>query len=91
MDVRFDVLAALMLFWTVTPSAHADPSACKDARESYRTALDQLSRALQDYTQCLKSGRGEDDCAVAFVDVESAQKDIEAAVAKIKDDCRPAD
>jgi hypothetical protein len=88
MDVRTGALAIALIF---SPSAYADLSACKEARETYRDALQQLSHALQDYTQCLNLGRGEDDCGVTFIDVESAQKAIEDAVAKIKGDCRQAD
>jgi hypothetical protein len=83
---RLLILAGLPL--AMASPVRADPGECKEARTSYHAALDELSRALQDYTQCLKAGHGEDDCGVAFVDVESAQKDIESAVAAVKDDCR---
>jgi hypothetical protein len=70
------------------PAASADQAACHDARLAYRSAVQELSRVLQDYAQCLKASHGEDDCGVPFVDVESAQKEIEAAVSRIRDDCR---
>lgn len=89
-NVSSAILLAAALF-AVPAAAEDTGGTCRNARAAYRDALEQLSHALQDYTQCLKLGRGEDDCGVAFVDVESAQKEIEDAVAKIKDACRQAD
>jgi hypothetical protein len=77
---------AIIALALLAPAARAD-EACRDARRSYHEALAGLSEALRAYGQCLSLGRGEDDCAVAFVDVESAQRDIETAVAAIRQSC----
>jgi hypothetical protein len=78
---------ALILLALAAPAGRAD-EACRDARAAYHDAAEEASRALHDYAQCLAASKGEDDCAVAYVDVEAAQRDFEAAVAAIRQDCR---
>ncbi len=81
------VILFLALALPATGPAHAAGADCREARQAYRDALDSVARRLGDYTACLKSSHGDDDCAVAFIDLQSAQKDVEEAVAKIRDAC----
>jgi len=72
---------------SASPS-RSPPDDCPEARHDYREAIEALSRDLRAYTACIGQSRGEDDCAVAFTDVESAQKEFEDAVADVRDECR---
>jgi len=80
-------LTSLLLAATTAPARSA-PDDCREAKHTYREAIQALSRALRTYTSCVSLSRGEDDCAVAFVDVESAQREFEDAVTHVRDECR---
>ncbi len=80
--------AALLLAVTMAPSAIADPDECRDAVDSYQSALGDVGDALQKYGQCLSNSQGHDDCSSQFSRLQSAHGDFTAAVSDYQSDCQ---
>ena len=84
----FISLFALASGLLLSPTALADRDNCREARHAYHAAVENLTRDVRAYTSCVAQSRGEEDCAVAFADVESAQREFEDAVEHVRDECR---
>jgi hypothetical protein len=62
-------------------------SECRDAVDSYNSALDDISSYLRSYSRCVSGSRGHDDCSTEFRHLKSAQDDFEEAVSRIESEC----
>lgn len=82
------VIVVIVCVLTIWPSSSfADPSECQDAVTEYKSAMSDISTALQSYTSCLSSTGGHDDCSTEFEQLKSAQDDFEDAVSKYETEC----
>jgi hypothetical protein len=67
--------------------AMAGPTECQDAITEYKSAMSDISTALQAYTACLSTSNGHDDCSSEFETLRSAQDDLESAVCEYESEC----
>ena len=81
------VAIALSLMLAET-AAIADPEACRDAIDKYKSARDDVSTALQVYASCVSSSNGRDDCSSEFATLQSDQDDFESAVSEYESECQ---
>jgi hypothetical protein len=65
----------------------AGPTECQDAVAEYKSAMSDISTALQAYTDCLSTSQGHDDCSTDFETLRSAQDDLESAVSEYESEC----
>jgi hypothetical protein len=65
----------------------ADPEACRDALDQFKSARSDVSDSLRSYASCVSSSDGHDDCSREFSQVHSAQDDFESAVSSYEGDC----
>jgi hypothetical protein len=76
--------ASLILF---ASSAGADPEACQDAIDQFKSARSDMASDLITYASCVSDSDGHDDCSSEFSTVQSAQSDFESAVSSYGDEC----
>jgi len=55
--------AAVVLGVATSDAASAGPDECRDAAEQYKTAVSEVTSALQQYATCVTSSDGTDDCS----------------------------
>ncbi len=79
--------AALLLVVAAAPVAVADSEDCREAVQSYESALNDVSYALQQYGRCLSNSEGQDDCSSEFSRLRSAHSDFESAVSDYQAEC----
>jgi hypothetical protein len=65
----------------------ANPQACRDAIDSYKSAISDVSTALRTYASCVSDSQGHDDCSSEFSSLRSAQDDFESAVSEYQSEC----
>ena len=87
---RFLVIATsgltFLLFFVV--ATIADPESCRDTLNQYKSAKSDVGGALIDYTNCIRSTDGHDDCSSEFSILKSAQDDFEVAVSEYESECQ---
>jgi len=77
---------AFLLFFVI--ATIADPESCRDALDQYKSAKSDVGGALIDYTNCIRSTDGHDDCSGEFSTLHSAQDDFESAVSEYESECQ---
>ena len=80
------VVVASLLAMAPT-SAMADASGCRDAVESYNSAVDEISYNLRRYSSCVSLSEGNDDCSLEFRRLRHAQDAFESAVSAYGYEC----
>lgn len=78
-------LCVAVAFFSAT--AVADPEACQDAVEQYKSARSDISSDLSSYASCVSDSDGHDDCSSEFSSLQSAQSDFETAVSNYGSEC----
>jgi hypothetical protein len=82
------VAAALCVGFIVFGStAVADPEACQDAIDQFKSARSDVGSDLTNYASCMSGSDGHDDCSSEFSTLQSAQSDFESAVSSYESDC----
>jgi hypothetical protein len=71
----------------MSQAAGAGPTECQDAIAEYKSAMSDVSTALQTYSACLSTDDGHDDCSTEFETLKSAQEDLESAVSSYGSEC----
>jgi hypothetical protein len=61
---------------------------CRDATDTYNSAISDLSGALRRYSRYLSNSNGHDDCSLEFRRLKNAQSDFESAVSEYESECR---
>jgi len=80
-------LSIALLLLGAAQRSRADPEECQEAVSEYKSATDDILRALVAYTNCVSTSRGHDDCSSEFETLKSAQDDFEDAVSKYGSEC----
>jgi hypothetical protein len=79
------ILCATLL--CIPQNSRAGPTECQDAIAEYKSAMSDVSTALQTYSACLSTDDGHDDCSTEFETLKSAQEDLESAVSSYGSEC----
>ncbi|MFC0588291.1 hypothetical protein ACFFF7_02580 [Novosphingobium aquiterrae] len=79
---------AIMVLIVALAPAQAKATECKDAVESYNSALSEVSYTLKRYANCVSASAGQDDCSTEFRRLKYAQANLESAVMEISSYCR---
>jgi len=79
--------AATLVMLLSTANGALAATYCQDAIDSYNTAISDVSSEIANYTRCLSSSQGEDDCSRKFRSLRSAQGEFEDAVNDIRQEC----
>lgn len=80
-------LICLTFIFCSAGNASATPEECQEAISEYKSALSDISAAVQVYTSCVSDSRGHDDCSSEFETLKAAQDDFEDAVSKYGSEC----
>jgi hypothetical protein len=80
--------AAVVLGVATSDAASAGPNECRDAAEQYKTAVSEVTSALQQYATCVTSSDGTDDCSSEFASLSSAHNDFETAASQYASECK---
>ncbi len=84
-NILFAIAVPLLL--VAHSAALASPTSCRDAIESYNTALGDIATTLKKYSNCVSNSEGRDDCSPEFRRLKSAQSDFELAVSSFGLEC----
>ena len=71
---------------TLSPAA-AMPTSCKAARQELSTSAIETKRVAADYTACISSRSGSDDCSEEFVKLAHAQARFAASMSGFSTQC----
>jgi len=83
--MRIALSSIALLMSTVSQPVLA--SDCSDAVDQYNSALSDVSYTLRQYSNCVSSSQGQDDCSSEFLRLKFAQDDFESAVGDISSYC----
>ena len=67
--------------------AFAGPDECQGATDQYILIASVVADALASYEMCILNSLGQDDCALEFSTLQTAQGDFETAVANYRSEC----
>ena len=81
------VVAGVVMTVFLGPSAQGDVDDCQNAISKYKSAVNDISDALQQYASCVSGSEGHDDCSGQFSALQSAQSDFEDAVSAYNESC----
>jgi hypothetical protein len=81
------IVSVFVLMLISGPTAKAGPNECRDAVNSYNSALSDVSDALKRYANCISDSQGHDDCSTEFSSLRSDQDDFESAVSAYESEC----
>ncbi len=62
-------------------------ASCRDAKQQYADAVNDLAYQLQRYANCVAASDGDDDCSSEFNALKWAQDEFEDAVSNIQTYC----
>ena len=87
---RFSAAAmcGIALLLILSTGTNADPESCRDALDQYKSAKSEVVSALGDYTNCIHSSDGHEDCSSEFSTLQSAQDEFESAVSEYESECQ---
>lgn len=60
-------------------TAGADPEACQEAINQFKSARSDIASDLSSYASCVSDSDGHDDCSSEFSTLQLAQDDFESA------------
>jgi hypothetical protein len=73
-DRSFCLMILCATFVCMPQNSRAGPTECQDAIAEYKSAMAEVSTALQTYSSCLSTDDGHDDCSTEFETLKSAQE-----------------
>ena len=80
-------LVLLLALLTLPTLARAGVEDCRIAIDQFTSARSELRDALVNYSRCLASSDGHDDCSLEFSMVQSNHDEFEAAVVEYGSEC----
>jgi hypothetical protein len=81
------ICAAACFGVCVACPSHAGPRECRDATDQYNAAVEEVSKRLGRYANCISNSQRRNDCSTEFRRLRAAQ-DYELAVSQYGTDCR---
>ena len=89
LTIRRTIEAAVLASALVlAASATADPEACRDAIDQFKSARSDVGDGIRSFAACISSSDGHDDCSSEFSTLQSAHDDFESAVSEYESECQ---